>query len=219
MGAYTKKLRLRDRKLTKTSIIHAATEEFASCGPNGTSLNKIARRAGCSKAIIYRYFGRKEDLYRHILLLNYAELSRLEMMGKQEEITSVEDLLIAILTDLFRFNLSHPAFARLVAWENLNGGKYLDATEAKSAREPGLQRLRAIFTKAKKMGLVRNDLDVNKFVYALQAITVVYFSNRYTMKLLTGIDFESPSTIDDFIRFYASILAHGIANKKEEINE
>ncbi|MBC7092702.1 TetR family transcriptional regulator [Candidatus Bipolaricaulota bacterium] len=206
--------RHRDRDLTEARIIQAATEEFAQRGFTGTSLSKIARKAGCSKAIIYRYFGRKENLYRRILTVNYAELSQRETAHGEPQTGSVEDLLSEILRDLFAFNLEHPAFARLVAWENLAGGEHLQVEEARAAREPGLQRLRAILNKAKANGLVRNDLDVNKFVYALQAITVVYFSNRYTMKMLTDFDFESPATVQEFIRFYASVLAHGISAEK-----
>lgn len=206
--------RHRDRDLTEARIIQAATEEFAQRGFTGTSLSKIARKAGCSKAIIYRYFGRKEGLYRRILTVNYAELSQRETAHEEPQTDSVEDLLSEILRDLFAFNLEHPAFARLVAWENLAGGEHLQVEEARAAREPGLQRLRAILNKAKANGLVRNDLDVNKFVYALQAITVVYFSNRYTMKMLTDFDFESPATVRDFIRFYSSVLAHGISAEK-----
>jgi len=48
------------------------------------------------------------------------------------------------------------------------------------------------------------DLDVDKFVYLMQAITFVYFSNKHTMRLLTGINFDSPQTRNDFIEFYAA---------------
>jgi len=203
--------RRRDKERTVARIIQAATEEFAQRGFTGTSLSRIARKAGCSKAIIYRYFGCKGDLYQKILTVSYAKLSQRETAHSDPRTDSVEDLVREILRDLFAFNLEYPSFARLVAWENLAGGEHLQVEAARAAREPGLQRLRTILNKAKARGLVRKDLDVNKFVYALQAITVVYFSNRYTMKMLTDFDFESPDTVQEFIRFYASVLARGIS--------
>jgi hypothetical protein len=59
--------------------------------------------------------------------------------------------------------------------------------------------------------MVRGDVDVGRIVYVLQALTVVYFSNRHTMKILTGIPFESPETMSSFVSFYSQLLARGIA--------
>jgi len=59
--------------------------------------------------------------------------------------------------------------------------------------------------------MVREDVDVARLVYALQAVTVVYFSNRHTMSILTGFSFESPDTMKGFVDFYAELLAQGIA--------
>jgi len=196
-------------------IFRVASEAFATSGFSGTSLNQIARDACCSKAIIHRYFGRKEDLYRQTLNTNYAELSRRETVQTFPAASSVEEMLQVILKDLFAFNQENPSFARLVAWENLAGAKYLKVGEARAAREPGLRKLRSLLDDAKRRGLVRSDLNVDHFVYALQALTVVYFSNRHTMEKLTGIRFGSRTTMEEFIAFYASILSKGIAKEKD----
>jgi len=208
--------RRRDKEATRERIFRAASEEFAQFGFSGTSLARIARRAGCSKAIIHRYFGKKEDLYRSALNANYAELSRRETVHITSQTPSVQEMLEGILGDLFAFNREHPSFARLVAWENLAGARYLKAREARAAREPGLRKLRSLLEEAVGRGLVRADLDLDRLVYMLQAITVVYFSNRHTMRKLTGIPFGSRTTMREFIAFYASILANGITSTRGE---
>jgi AcrR family transcriptional regulator len=56
-----KRLSAEERKRT---ILEAAREQFAKTGDvGGTTTKMIARRAGVSEAIIYRYFDSKEDLY------------------------------------------------------------------------------------------------------------------------------------------------------------
>lgn len=48
------------------AIVRAAFDEFASCGFNAASLNRIIDAAGISKGSMYYYFDGKEDLYVHV---------------------------------------------------------------------------------------------------------------------------------------------------------
>jgi len=201
----------RNKNETLQRIFEAAAAEFAPLGFAGATLDRIAEQAGCSKALVIRYYGAKQDLYRTVLNSKYAELSQREGFHALSEADTLVDLLRGILSDLFAFNREHPTFARLVAWENLNGAEHLDPEAARAARGPGWARLRRILEDAKRKGMVREDVDVARLVYVLQALTVVYFSNRHTMGILTGFAFESPETMTDFVEFYAELLAQGIA--------
>ncbi len=205
----------RDRERTQRRIFEAAAREFSERGYSGATLARIAHRAGCSKALVVRYFGSKQELYRSVLNTRYAELSRRETVHAVPINGTVRELLQEILSDLFAFNSEHPSFSRLVAWENLNGARHLDPETARAAREPGWTKLRKVIEAAQRQGTIRRDLDVDRFVYALQALTVVYFSNRHTMKVLTGIPFDEPGTMEEFIAFYADLLAGGIATAQE----
>ncbi len=204
----------RNKVETKRRIANAAAEEFALRGYNGATLRSIAERAKCSKALIIRYFGSKRELYRAVLNSKYAELAKRETVHSFPKTSCVVEFLREIFSDLFAFNVENPQFSRLIAWENLHGAKHLDAAAARAAREPGFTELQNVIETAKEAGLIRKDLDIGKFVYALQAITVVYFTNRYTMSILTNIPFDSPKVIDEFIDFYAHLLAQGISTDK-----
>jgi AcrR family transcriptional regulator len=52
----------RDRAKTHDAILSAAKEVLAADGFQGFGINSIARRAGCDKQLIYRYFGGLEGL-------------------------------------------------------------------------------------------------------------------------------------------------------------
>jgi AcrR family transcriptional regulator len=52
----------RDRARTETAIAAAARDILAETGFQGFGVNAVARRAGCDKQLIYRYFGGLEGL-------------------------------------------------------------------------------------------------------------------------------------------------------------
>src|SRR6201990_2847999 len=47
----------RDRARTEAGIVAAARDVLAEAGFQGFGINVVARRAGCDKQLIYRYFG------------------------------------------------------------------------------------------------------------------------------------------------------------------
>ncbi len=55
------------KTLKKKKIMDTALELFASYGYHGTTMEKIATRAGVSKGLIYTYFKNKEDLLLELL--------------------------------------------------------------------------------------------------------------------------------------------------------
>jgi AcrR family transcriptional regulator len=55
------------RAARRDQILAAATRAFARSGFAGTGLDDIAAEAGVSRAILYRHFDTKHDLYRNVL--------------------------------------------------------------------------------------------------------------------------------------------------------
>lgn len=52
---------------TKRKIIDAATREFTVRGPDGTTMERIAKLAGVNKERVYNYFGSKPELFEVVL--------------------------------------------------------------------------------------------------------------------------------------------------------
>lgn len=52
----------RDRQRTEAAILAAAQAQLAEAGFQAFGVNAVARRAGCDKQLIYRYFGGLEGL-------------------------------------------------------------------------------------------------------------------------------------------------------------
>ncbi|MBR2920338.1 MAG: helix-turn-helix transcriptional regulator, partial [Kiritimatiellae bacterium] len=59
---------------TREAIISAAEEEFAEKGFELASAREICRRAGVNSALLSRYFGSKEALYRIVAKKLFGDL-------------------------------------------------------------------------------------------------------------------------------------------------
>lgn len=62
------------RTVKKELIMNAALEEFAEHGYHASSINKITKRAGVSKGLLYNYFESKEALLKEIMKKAHDEV-------------------------------------------------------------------------------------------------------------------------------------------------
>src|SRR5450631_3408784 len=56
-----------DTEGTRRRLKEAAAIEFAEHGPDGTTMARIAERAGINKERLYKYFGDKQALFESVL--------------------------------------------------------------------------------------------------------------------------------------------------------
>jgi len=66
----------RNAELTRQRLLAAAADEFATLGIAGTKVERIANEAQCNKAMIYTYFGSKEDLFNAVFVVEVADRIR-----------------------------------------------------------------------------------------------------------------------------------------------
>ncbi len=64
-----------DRAQTTRRIFDAAVQEFAAEGIAGARVDRIAQRADSNKALIYSYFGNKEQLFATVLQSRLTDLA------------------------------------------------------------------------------------------------------------------------------------------------
>jgi AcrR family transcriptional regulator len=107
----------RDRARTEAAILAAARDQLAEGGFQGFGVNTVARRAGCDKQLIYRYFGGLEGLVDAIglELATWVDdsLSPDTRLPPQTYRDLMERLILAFL-DAFRAN---QLVQKITAWE------------------------------------------------------------------------------------------------------
>jgi TetR/AcrR family transcriptional regulator len=136
---------------SKSSIERAAAEEFRLFGFHGARIDRIARRSGLNKQLIYYYFGSKRKLYHHTL----ENAARQLHVGARER-RSLPDS----PSDRLRVLLSH-AIERAVATPDILRATVLDPENSTARRS--LQDLAAEFareiSRGQGLGHYRDDVD------------------------------------------------------------
>lgn len=109
---------VRDRNATTARILKAASELLAESGFQNFGVNAVARRAGCDKQLIYRYFGGMDGLVDAIgvELAGWVERKMPENGGGGFLLTYgdlVERLLLLFMEAL----RDDPLMKKIMAWE------------------------------------------------------------------------------------------------------
>jgi TetR/AcrR family transcriptional regulator len=140
--------RKRDAARTKATILRSAVVEFAQNGPAGTRVDEVAIRAGVNKSLIYQYFGSKQELYADVLIDVLTRAS--ERLGSLAERQSaapeagIRESIEGSLHDHLVLLEEMAEYPRLMAWENLEGGKTLARPQVRRAFLSMLEKLQVL---------------------------------------------------------------------------
>jgi len=104
----------RDAGETKRRLLEAATSEFAERGIAGARVDRIAAAASANKALIYSYFGNKEDLFDAVFNALVVDTVR--------DVPIDPDDLPGYAGRLFDRSQTHPEILRLALWHSLERG-------------------------------------------------------------------------------------------------
>jgi AcrR family transcriptional regulator len=111
---------LRNKEQTRRKLIQAVGDILKSDGYNGLGVNKIAKRAGVNKKLIYRYFGSVNYLIEAYVIENdywMAFSNRVQDLIDQNSYSGSQSLVTDILQNQFRFFLSDTDMQTLIQWE------------------------------------------------------------------------------------------------------
>jgi AcrR family transcriptional regulator len=109
---------VRDRAATTARILKAASELLAEGGFQKFGVNAVARRAGCDKQLIYRYYGGMDGLVEAIgrELAGWVE-EKMPDNGGGGFLLTYGDLVERLLLLFMEALRSDPLMKRIIAWE------------------------------------------------------------------------------------------------------
>jgi len=109
----------------QASIIAAAASLFAQKGFNGTTTREIAKTAGISEALLFKYFPTKRALYAAIIAAK-SQLSQL-LASVEEAAEKRDDVRVFTLIAGFRIHRgADPSLLRLLLFSALEGHELSD---------------------------------------------------------------------------------------------
>jgi AcrR family transcriptional regulator len=168
-----------DTEGTRRRLREAATVEFAERGPDGTTMARIAERAGLNKERLYKYFGDKQALFETVL------------SGELEKLAASVPPPAAGLQDIgefagrtFDYHAAHPELVRLLLWEGLAGGLVAD----EAGRTAHYQDKAAAYAAAQRAGILADDLEAGHLVFLIIALAAWWLAVPQLAFMLTGSD-------------------------------
>jgi AcrR family transcriptional regulator len=175
---------------SKESILEAAETIFSQKGLHGARIDEIASIADVNKQRIYAYFGSKKNLYRQVLLKVYSLAATNEKIISLTE-KDIPDMTLKIVESFFDFHNRHPQFWRLLAWENLNGGKSLNNEDWKTIRSSYISHIQKLFEIGQEKEYLNKNIDFSTYILMIFSITYFYFSNQLTISHLLNLDLKN----------------------------
>ena len=141
----------------KLRIVEAAAEAFSGSGYDGARIERIAKAAGCTRALVYFYFKNKASLFEAVLN-DTVERRTAQMEGLP---ASLADGLVY----WFGMNMAEPRRIRLVMQEALAGRAMA------SKRTSYLQEQLKIVEFFQRGKLLRSDIEPRKLLLIILSLT------------------------------------------------
>jgi AcrR family transcriptional regulator len=173
-----------DTEGTRRRLKEAAAAEFAEHGPDGTTMARIAERAGINKERLYKYFGDKQALFETLLTdeLDKLAASVMPAPGGLEDIGE-------FAARTFDYQAAHPQLVRLLLWEGLAGGPVADEAN----RTAHYQRKARACAAAQRDGVLDDDLDPDHLMFLIIGLAAWWISAPQLARMLTGAEDSDPA--------------------------
>jgi AcrR family transcriptional regulator len=171
-----------DTEGTKRKILEAAMREFSSCGPDGTTIERIAKLAGVNKERIYNYFGDKSALFARVLSDQLATADELPAA------TATPDQVAEYAGKLYDYHRRHPNLARLLQWEALTFAG--EVPEEQQRRDYYSHRTEAIAA-GQSSDQIPTEMAPEVLHFMLLSLVGYWFNLPQVARMITG------ATIDD----------------------
>ena len=202
------------KKLTEekqNEILEAGIRVFAEHGLKDAGMSEIAREAGISVGVLYKYYADKEDFFLKCLKKSLSVLE--DTVG---QITAEEDKPInyarQLVDAVIRFSRENPAYVRMYHEITSSGTQELAAEMAEHIEGMTSRTYTEIVARAQRAGSVRSDLDPAMFAMFMDNLLMMlqftyscpYYRERYRLYRGRDIAEEDELVADQLIRFLES---------------
>lgn len=182
-----------DTEGTKRKILEAAMTEFARLGPDGTTLERVAKLAGVNKERVYNYFGDKRALFSAVLRNELAKVAQ------ALPITSfaVEDI-GDYAGRAYDYHLENPELSRLMRWEGLTFEG--EVPDEQQRREYYGYKIQAV-ADGQRQGVVTQAIDADHLAFLVLALAGWWSAVPQVARMFTGAD-----SAQEHVRRRASVV-------------
>ena len=186
---------LKDSPEVKQDVFDAAVEVFARCGYGAAPVQKIADAAGVNKAMLYYYFGSKEELYNLIIDKGISALEG-AVAAAESENAPLEERLRSFLTAYLSVVAAQPGLARIIYREVVGVGERARQTVADHFTG-SIRRLADVLGQAQREGRLAN-VEASMSAYSLFGMANIFISSL----MLTGRSLDIDTLVDHILNLF-----------------
>ena len=146
------------------SILRIAAEEFAGKGFAGTAISSIAKKAGVSVGVIYKYYAGKEDLFNACVAKSLGTMEEVLNTAKTSGGTMLE-MADVLITEAQRFAKENPEYIRLYHQITVSGSPAGKTQSAELIESETARLYEGFIRKASEAGVIRKDIDPAAFAF------------------------------------------------------
>jgi AcrR family transcriptional regulator len=191
------------REGTKAAILEAAEELFSERGFSAVTVRDIAERAGVSHALVHRYLGSKEDIFRAVLLHNESVI-----------LAAAPDnpLLLESVSLMLRHGLTHGrSHVRLLVRSAMSGLPYDRTTGRFEATERLVELAEQAAASASPGERTEEDLDPRLVIACVVALFLGWATTASWVLPAAGLpDMDEAEATDGIERVILGILRHNL---------
>jgi AcrR family transcriptional regulator len=151
----------RDAEDTKRRLLEAAAAEFAERGIAGARVDRIAAAASANKALIYSYFGNKEDLFDAVF--------NALVVDTVQDVPIDPDDLPGYAARLFDRTQEQPYALRLALWHSLERGS---ATMPEAVVAANRQKVAAVAA-AQRAGRISDRFPPEELLVLVTGLSIL----------------------------------------------
>ncbi|MDD3926248.1 MAG: TetR/AcrR family transcriptional regulator [bacterium] len=186
---------LKDSPEVKQDVFDAAVEVFARYGYGAAPVQKIADAAGVNKAMLYYYFGSKEELYNLIIDKGISALEG-AVAAAESENAPLEERLRSFLTAYLSVVAAQPGLARIIYREVVGVGERARQTVADHFTG-SIRRLADVLEQAQREGRLAN-VEASLSAYSLFGMANIFISSL----MLTGRSLDIDTLVDHILNLF-----------------
>ena len=201
------------KKLTeekREEILEAGIEAFAESGLHGAGMADIARRAGISVGVLYKYYVNKEDFFHACLRHSLASLEDVlrQVTGREDKLLGYAGQIIRALQDFSRDRGSHIRMYHQITTASGETARHL----AEEIEGVTVRLYTDYIARAQARGELRGDMDPRLFAFFFDNLLMMlqftyccdYYKERFRIYCGAEPEDMNPSIRKEMLKFLES---------------
>lgn len=195
------------------NILKTAAEEFANGGFAHTSVGAIARKAGVSVGVIYKYYKDKEDLFNACVIRSLDALDEVFEQAHNRNLGLME-MAEELIKQIQLFARKNPEYFRLYHQITVSGSPAVTPEIAELIEGRSARLYSGLMQKAGESGEIRGDMDPSLFAFFFDNLLMMlhfsytcgYYENRFRIFCGDDVTERDEEVREQMLKFIGGAL-------------